>query len=157
METMSVMSVIELNPTTKQQANDFASKLILEVNEGNVNPLDLHIKLTAMQTAIETVKKAISEQTLTEAQRYGQKTFEHQSAEVTIKELGTKYDYSNCNDAELEELNKKIASLEEAKKKRETFLKALTSPMDIVVNEAEVVKIYPPVKRSTTGVAITLK
>ena len=104
---------------------------------------------------------AINEQTkdlqLTEAQKYGAKSFDFGGAKIEVSELGTKYNYSVCNDSEINDLMKEMDFLKAKIKARETFLKAITDKLEVVVNGEEVVTLYPPNKSSTTGLKITLK
>lgn len=154
---MTAMTVIDLSPSTKVEAADFAQKLILQVESGEVNPLHLAIKMNAITKSLEVVKKAINDSVLKEAYTYSVKTFDAYGAEVGISELGVKYNYDNCNDPVLAELKHKQSELDAQIEERQKFLKAITKPMDIVVNECEAVKVFPPTKSSTTGIKITLK
>lgn len=151
-------SVINYNPTTKEQAEVFANKLTEEVLQGEVNPLELHVKMSAMQKAFDAVKKNIASLVLEEAQKYGEKSFEAMNAKIEIQELGVKYDFSGCGDYEWEMLDAREKATSDAKKEREKFLKSLTKSMTIV-NEGtgEIEMVRPPVKSSTTGIKVTLK
>lgn len=151
------MDVINLCPSQKTECAIFAQKLIADVESGMVNALDLHIKMNAIQNALDVVKKAIADQTLHEAVKYGEKTFAHLGAEVTIAELGVKYDYSHCKDTVWERLDQEELSVKESKKNREAFLKSLKEPMTVVdESTGEMVTIVPPIRKGTTGVKITL-
>lgn len=80
--------------------------------------------------------------------------------EVAVKESGSRYDFSNCNHPKLEEL---YAQAEEIKNKIaeiEKFLKGIQpgGSMTIVDEDSgEAIKIYAPVKKSTTSPVFTLK
>ncbi|HKR03496.1 MAG TPA: hypothetical protein VJY62_02590 [Bacteroidia bacterium] len=154
----SAYSVINYNPTTKEQAEKFALKLISEVKSGEVNPLELHVKLTAMQKAMDQVKKEIGALTLQEAEKHGAKMFEAYSSKIEIYELGTKYDFSNCNDPEWVEAKQKEDEAAEKRKERETLLRSVKGSLEIVIpGTGEIAKVYPPTKSSTTGIKVTLK
>jgi len=154
---MQAIDVINLNPTTREQAVMFVEKICAEIEGGNINPLELHIKLTAMQRAIDDIKKKIADRALTEAYTHNQKLFETKGAKVEISELGVKYDYAACGDSEWERIDSQIFALTESRKKRETFLKALQKP-EVIANQetGEMETIQPPKKTSTTGLKITL-
>lgn len=154
---MEAIQVIDICPTTKQQCADFVQKLISEVDAGTVNPLDLHIKLVAIEKALGEVKKAISDGVLREAEKYGQKTFAHQSAEITVCAVKTEYDYKVSKDSEWERLDSEINDLTDRKKEREKFLKSLGKPMTLVNEESgEIDTIYPPLKIQKDGIRVTL-
>jgi hypothetical protein len=154
----SAYSVINYNPTTKEQAESFANKLTEEVLQGEVNPLELHVKLTAMQKAIDAVKKNIASYTLTEAQKYNSKTFDFNSSKIEIQELGAKYNYDNCNDAVLVRLNAELEKIKSAVEQRQAFLKVCKPGQPVIDEETgESYEVFPPAKTSTTGVKVTLK
>lgn len=153
---MEAYSVVNLCPTTKEQALAFSDKLVGEVESGNISALDLHIKLIAMEKSIADVKKRIAEYALSESEKYGSKSFEHLHAKVDVVEVGVKYDYSSCGDAEWHEIDDQINSLSEKKKDREKFLKTLTKPLQLVKDDGEGIIVNPPLKTSTTGLKISL-
>lgn len=151
-------SVINYNPTTKEQAESFANKLTEEVLQGEVNPLELHVKLTAMQKAFETVKTNIAKEVLAEAQKHNAPTFKAYTSEISIQELGVKYDFTNCGDLVYADLKKKEEELKMEIKNREAFLKSCKAGTELIDSESgEVYTIYPPAKSSTTGVKVILK
>lgn len=151
-------SIINTNPTNKEEAEKFALKLISEVQSGMVNPLELWVKLNAMQKAFDEVKENISSMALSEAEKYGQKYFDAYSSQIQIMELAAKYNYSNCNDHEWNEAKDKEDEYAKERVKREKFLKALSKPMELVIEgTGEVAKIYPPSKSSKTGLKVVLK
>jgi hypothetical protein len=70
-------------------------------------------------------------------------------------ETGTTYDFSNCNDPELVELETKEAEAKENVKQRKEFLKNLSKPMDIRFND-ELVTVYPATKTSNSAFKVSL-
>ena len=96
----------------------------------------------------------IKDLVLFEAEKYG-KLFEKGNAKFEIKEMGVTYDYSECNDAELDSLNQILKDITDKKKARENFLKAIEP--DKEVYDENGVQLFAPVKKSTTQVAVILK
>jgi hypothetical protein len=81
-----------------------------------------------------------------------QETIRIYGATVSVAEMGVRYDYSKCNDAEWTELNNQIKELEKQRKAREKFLQALSKPESKFDEESgEVYKIFPPRRTSTTS------
>lgn len=152
----TTLDIINISPSTKDEAELFAQKLTEEVEAGAENPLRLTVKLNAMGKAIETVKKNILEYALNEAEKYEGKKFDAYGAEVSISELGTKYSFEGCNDPVWNEANEQMKKWEEKKKEREKFLKTITTSMDVII-EGEALTLNAPIKTSTTGLKITLK
>lgn len=151
---METLSVINLMPATKEQINAFADLTINTILNGEVDALKIDIKLKAIEETIkairtnEDVKKAV----LKIAENYGQKTFELQSAKISISELGTKYDYSGCCDVVLQRLEHKKNNLDKAIKNRQEYLKFCKAGSPQVDEETgETYEVYPPAKISQTG------
>lgn len=155
---LSASSVLTLCPSTKQQIQVFADQIINEVTEGNSNPLSVHLQIIALEKTLEVIKSGIRDHVLTEAEKYGQKSFEFLGNKVEIREVGTKYDFKGCSDPVWNRIQESIAELKEAMKEREMLLKSIHKTTSIVDEETgEIAEIHPCHKTSTTGVVITLK
>ena len=154
---MEATSLLNLNPTTKQEAESFAYKLTLAVQEGQVNPLEVHVKLNAMKSAIETAQKNVREFVMKEVDKYPEKTIDAYTAKIEKTEVGVKYDFLSCNDIVWMQLMEELNELQAKVKERETFLKTLKAPMNVVANDGECYTINPPVKSSQSFIKVTLK
>ncbi len=155
---MTAQSVISLCPSTKEQIDIFANQLIDDVEQGVTNPLALHIRLKLIEKSFEKVYAAIKDQVVAEAEKHNQKTFDHMGCKIEVKEMGVNYDYSACNDPEWNQANEFIESYKLSIKERQEFLKALKKKETIVNEETgEIIEIFPPVKTSTTSIAVTPK
>lgn len=154
---MEITSLVNLNPTNKQEAELFASKLTEAVTEGHINALQLHVKLNAMKKAIEDVQRNTREMVMREADKYHERTFEAYSAKVEKTETGVKYDYSDCGDPVYKSYTDQVEELNALIKEREAFLKSLKAPLNMVTEDGEAITINPPVKSSTSFIKVTLK
>lgn len=149
METIS--STLSVLPENKAQIKSFSEKLISEIEEGNARPLAVLKTFKAFEKVFDTIKPKLTKACLVEAALYPKGKFEACGVSFETKEAGTKYDYTNCNDSELEVLNTQIERLTTSLKTRQEFLKALKEPITIVEEgTGEIIKIHPPVKTSTT-------
>lgn len=158
METMTAQSVISLCPSTKEQIDLFANQLIDDVEQGVTNPLALHIRLKLIEKSFEKVYAAIKDRVVAEAEKHNQKSFDHMGCKIEVKEMGVKYDYSVCNDLEWNQVNELKKGYEISLKNRQEFLKALKKKETIVNEETgEIMEIFPPIKTSTTSIAVTPK
>jgi hypothetical protein len=138
---MNPLSALTLMPSTKSQVEAFSNSVINEVESGTLNPLDLKVQIKFLQTCLDKIDKATKDSFTSEASKYG-KEFEFKGYKVTEVEAGVNYDYSN--DIEWSRLSKLL-------KERETFLKTLKEPLEVLDSETgEITKCYPPIKRSTT-------
>lgn len=143
---------------SKQQNAELVQAIEKAVESGELNPLNAYMQLTSIEKVCEAAKEKIKSFSLDEAQKYGAKSFDHMGAKVEISELGTKYDFSGCGDVIWEMLNQQAEAAKNALKDRETFLKTVKAEMEIVNPDGgEIYKIVPPIKRSTTGLKITIK
>jgi hypothetical protein len=92
-----------------------------------------------------------------EVSKYGKSHTTSSGTKIELAEVGTKYDYQTCGDAELVRLNDQLLNIENAIKERQTFLKTIpVSGMDVVLEGGEVCKLYPPIKTSTSSVKCTI-
>ena len=176
------MELIKFNHTTKEERSQLVREIMDEVLNGRIDPLELHLRLKSAEEVIKQLTglepyKAIL---LDEAEKHG-KSFNYQTAKIDIREVGVKYDYSQCGSSKLAELYKKRAAINNEIKELEEYHKTipasgltnfvqkrfvnpdgsvlLESTGIVVVNPetGEVETHYPPTKTSTTSVAVTLK
>ena len=145
---------------SKATRSEMAAAIINNVSEGVTDPLQVHYHLKCLEDLIKqvTASDRFRDALITEAVKYG-KFFDFKNSRMDVKEVGTKYDFTVCNDPEWNELNGQMEAIKFKMKHREATLKTLPiSGMDIVSPETgEVTKIYPPTKSSTTSISVTLK
>jgi len=155
MET--AISTLSQLPETKQQIETFAYSLEQGLNNGQIIASDLLRFQKAMEKVFEKIKPTLIENALNEISNY-EKNAVIKGSEFSIVEAGVKYDYSNCNDLEYNKLTLQIEALKSTLKDRETFLKAIKEPMQMIdENSGEVYTIYPPKKTSSTTLKVTFK
>lgn len=149
---------LSLFETSKGERYAFAQGVVNNAKDGLINPLKLHLQVKCLEDLIKqiTSNPDYKELTLDEAYKYG-KTFEQYNAKFEIKEAGVKYDYSNCGDPIIADLLQQQTELEAKVKERQALLKAIPiSGQEILIGD-ELVKIYPPVKTSSTTISVNLK
>ena len=127
------------------------------INDGYLDALEVLISAKKMQEfgkQLEEVSRPIAEDK-TRLQKG--EVYKTQSVEVVEKTIGSKTDYSNCNDEVWEKLQQDLSDLKEAIKQRENFLNALTTQTTIVTNDGEIVTLNPPIKSGRIGLSLTIK
>jgi hypothetical protein len=160
---LSAASTLALFDTTKAQRAGFVESVISSILDGERNALDIHIHLRNMEEICKNIKDdpRYKSEVLDSAgkQLSGAKSTTYHNAKVEVRELGVRYDYSVCNDRELQSLQMLFNSIEAQLKERQEFLKKIpASGMTYVHPEdGDVYEIYPPAKTSTTGVVVSLK
>jgi len=153
----SPVSLFRLFPASIAQVDSLSDGLIEAVRNGEVNPLELLASLKATAMAIERVIKETRENQLKEADKYPGTSFEAFGCKIEKAEVGTSYDYASCGDPIWEQRAKILAEAKLQLTERETFLKAIKSPMGIVTEDGEAVAITPPLKKSTSGLKVSVK
>ena len=157
--SQSAMSVINYNPTTKEEIAVFVDKIVSEVEIGAVNALELYIKMKAIESCFEQIQGKIRESIMNEVDVYTEKEFELFGAKVSKAETGTKYDYSVSNDTYYNDLAANKKRIDTEMKEREKLIKAAPATGLEIVNPdtGEVEKIFPPIKSSSTFIKVSLK
>lgn len=153
---MEALTVINQMPATKSEIKSFAARVTESVTDGNVNALDLMIKLSAAQLAIKEIIDNIKSIATDEAMKYG-KTFDHGNASVTVKQVGVKMDYSKCNDVVWATHYSEEKNAAEQRKDREQLLKTIKGQMTVVNEETgETWTIYEPSRSGCEQAVITI-
>lgn len=154
----SAIGALRMFATTQTQIDVFSDQLIESVKQGEVNPLEVLIQLRAFEKVTKRVLEEIKDELLTASAKYPETRIELYGSVIEKAELGTKYDYSVCNDPVFERLEVDANTSTERMKSRQEFLKALKEPLTFVDEESgEVVRILPPTKKSTTGLKVTIR
>jgi len=148
-------STLSILPNNKEQIQLFASKLIDELESGQVNPLDLVKMQKCFEKTFDIIKPKLSELSRSEAEKYG-KSFEYKGIKIELAEVGTKYDFSKCGHTDYDLLCAEIAELSEKKKTMEAMLKSFKEPQNLIDSNGEAITVYPPSKTSTSSIKVTV-
>lgn len=153
---MNALSNITILPSTKAEIKSFVEKAKTEILSGNYNPLEITIRLKAVEDMISEIRKdkEVKESVLREAAKYGSLPFEFQGAKIEFAKLGVKYDFSQCHDSEWDELEAQSSEIDKKKKEREIFLKSI--PDSGAVNPITGELISQPKKTYEDGIKIFL-
>lgn len=152
---MEAIEQIKQMPLSKNKVIEFSESIKAELECGNIDPLELALYFKSMEEIVKNVKTTLNEMAVEEAQKYG-KSFQFKGAKIDVREMGTKYDYSECGDIHLQKISQEIDASNEKRKERENILKALKEPLIAIDDETgETFTMYPPKKSSTTGIAIS--
>lgn len=149
-----MLSKIEGMPTSKQAIQVMANDIIQHVESGEDNPLDVFVKVKALEEALKIAKQSIEDKALEEAEKYGKGVFAHMGANITVRETGVKYDYTSVSS--WKSIQDKIDELKEQQKVIETMARAATSDHPYVDAESGEVCIGVP-RQSKTAITISFK
>lgn len=149
---------IEVSPSTLLNLNkDYISSLVdqarLNLSEGHTDALKLFITAKKGQelfTQLEKTVRPYAEQETRLGKGEVYKTF---GCEISERMTGVSYDFTNCDDAEWNDLTAKIDELTEKRKIREKFLKTITK----TIFDENGVEIKPPIHKGRLGLAVSIK
>jgi hypothetical protein len=165
MSNQLTLSNLSLLNSTKAERKAFVEEVMIQLEEGNHDPLKFHVNIKNMEGILKAftdkkdsplIAERYSKLLLDEAEKHGKK-FEMYNAAFQVKEAGTKYNYEKCNDPVIASLHAQLAELTEKVKEREKFLQTLPDSGMEVRHGDELITIYKPSKSSTTTVSVTIK
>jgi len=142
---------------TKNQIKIIAQNSINELmDSGRI--LEAAEALSIMEKFIEEVRssKAFTDYVREEVSKNGKEITNSSGAKIELAEAGTKYDFSQCQDPILAQLQAKFEVAKAMLDERKTYLKSIPSAGVEVLIEDEIVKLYPPSKTSSSTYKITL-
>lgn len=151
----SIATVGEVLPT-KTNITDKANELIELVKNGEVNALEVAIKAKAIIATCEEFLTGINEDVLAEIGKYGKKA-NVLGAIAEVKEVGTKWDYSNSE--AWVQAKKQEDSIAEKRKQVEAMAKTIPAGTEVNWTDAETGETFTVAagaKSSKTSFAITL-
>jgi len=144
---------------TKTQIKIVADNMVSNIME-NGNVIEVADTISKMELFIKELKGNSNYIGFLcdEVSKYGKSYTTASGTKLELAEVGVKYDYSKCQDAIWNELQNSLESIQALVKNRETFLKAVPiHGLDIINEDGEVLKIYPPSKSSTSSVKCTIQ
>ena len=144
---------------TKSQIRNISQQFIEAISENGriIETAELIAKMEAFIKEIRSSKDFI-DMVRDEVTKEGSKAkVTVTGVKIELAETGVKYDFSQCNDYDLNCLLEESERLEVQIKERKEFLKLLPKAgVDVVTNFGEVLRIYPPSKSSTSNFKTTI-
>lgn len=154
----TALSVLTLFSTSKDGIERFSNQLIQDVKEGRADALKVRVLLDTMVSIAEIVDKATKPEQLSEASKYGERPFNFMGAELHATATKTEYDYETCGDVYLNDLEAEAAQLAKKIKARKELLKSLGEITPVGdPTTGDTYTVCPPIKKTTTGLKVTIK
>jgi hypothetical protein len=147
------------NELTKTQIKIIADNLVYDLLESGdiIKMADTVSKLEFFIKELKSNDKYI-DYLRHEVGKFGQSHITSTGTKIELAEVGVKYDYTQCGDLQIFQIMHQIADLENKLKERQNFLKSLPlSGVEVVDENAEVIKLYPPSKSSTSSIKCTIQ
>ena len=153
LQQISINSIIP----SKENIKTVSESLIVAVQDGHIDPLELVVKLAAIQEVCEQVRKGIEDNVLIELSKNNGKAIVF-DADVSRKETGVKYDYTmsaawNKFSTEKESIDKKLKDVEKMAK----AMPYGSTGSYTDTETGETMEVVSAEKTSKTTFAITLK
>jgi hypothetical protein len=116
----------------KAQIASFIRSAKEELLNGLSNPIEIDVRLKILEEVISGIRKdeAIKEQLVDELAKYPEKTVKLYGCEISKRSL-SKYNYTYCNDSELEYLQAESDNANQNLKERQELLKHI-KPNELV-------------------------
>jgi len=143
---------------TKTDLNIISESFINQISEkGNsIEALEIISKMEYLIKRMKSNSEFI-DLIRTEVEKYGKLLTTSTGVKIELAEVGTKYDFSQCNDDILCELEYQLTFYEAKVKERKDFLKTIAKEgMDVITEGGEVKRIFPPSKSSYSSFKTTI-
>ncbi len=143
---------------TKKEITSLSKNAVENVLEHG-NPLEAAEAMKAMDEFLKGMRadKRLIDGVRDELRKYGKEYVTTSGAKLELAETGTSYDFSLCCDPLLNDMEIEIERYEKAIKDRKDFLKMVpSSGLDIITEDGEAIRIYPPSKKSTSSYKVEL-
>lgn len=131
----------------KEHVLNQTNGIIEAVKNGEVNPLEVQMRVKILENAVKEIKDGINEEVLSEAGKYGSKSFEFKGGKFSVSERKT-YDFTGIN--EWNEINAQINDLKAKQKTIETKYK--TANVDNVIVDLTTGETITSVPYTTTKI-----
>jgi len=145
------------NPT-KESIQDAIEYLKTALDNGDLNPEELAIRVKWMEEYIKEAKEAIRPHVLDCIGKYTKgEDITRYGSRIEPMEAGTRYDYSGCGDVVWDALQLAKKGHDDLIKQREKFLQSIKGQQTLVDDSTgEVYTVFPPKKTSTSTYKVTL-
>lgn len=149
-----VVSVMSELPTNKKEIESYCDLVRIAVIDGEVDILSTAKKINVMKKIVDFFEKdtEIQSVVLNEVEKYGKGELK----EITVREVGVKYDFINCGHETYNRLIQEKQALDIQIKAIEETLK-LTGGKAIDIETGEEFEFNKANKSSTTKAVFTIK
>lgn len=141
---------------TKNNIYQAAMNIVEQCKNGEINPLELAVKLSALEKIIETIREGVSEDVLAELDKENGKTT-MLSAKIQRKEVGVKYDYSEIPVIEM--LKNQEGEIANRRKQFEKVAQTIPEGTEAQIADevtGEIFTVKRAAKTSKTSFSVTL-
>ena len=152
---MKAINTLTIMPTKKAEITDYVLNIKESVLSGEYDLLEFAKILKSLETIVSALRKDadIKGAIDSDLDNYNEKTFDYLGCKFQKRETPS-YDFTACEDSELDMLENEFKRINIALKARKEFLKSLKG---FYINQETGEVVKPPVKTVKSSLAITLK
>ena len=157
---MKEIALLSQFPTSKTEQKEMVAQMVEALKTGNENPLRIEAAMANIEAVVKEYRgnKEVKEILLDEVRKYPKSIAEIYNATFQEKEVGVKYDFSECGHVRYNELVEQIASLTEQKKQLEAEIRAHKDMFIYTdLETGESYEVNPPKRTASCQVVVTIK
>lgn len=157
---MKEIALLSQFPTSKTEQKEMVDIMVEALKTGNENPLRIEAAMANIEAVVKEYRgnKEVKEILLDEVRKYPKSIAEIYNATFQEKEVGVKYDFSDCGHVRYNELVEQIAALTEQKKQLEAEIRAHKDMFIYTdLETGESYEVNPPKRTASNQVVVTIK
>lgn len=157
---MKEIALLSQFPTSKTEQKEMVAHMVESLKAGNEDPLRIEAAMANVEAVVKEYRanKEVKEILLDEIRKYPKSIAEIYNATFQEKEVGVKYDFSNCGHVVYDELCAEIERLTTQKKEMESIMKMNKSAWIYTdPTSGESYEVNPPYRTASSQVVVTIK
>lgn len=157
---MKEIALLSQFPTSKTEQKEMVDIMVEALKTGNENPLRIEAAMANIEAVVKEYRgnKEVKEILLDEVRKYPKSIAEIYNATFQEKEVGVKYDFSECGHVRYNELVEQINALTEQKKQLEAEIRAHKDMFIYTdLETGESYEVNPPKRTASCQVVVTIK
>lgn len=157
---MKEIALLSQFPTSKTEQKEMVDIMVEALKSGNENPLRIEAAMANIEAVVKEYRgnKEVKEILLDEVRKYPKSIAEIYNATFQEKEVGVKYDFSECGHIRYNEIVEQIAALTEQKKQLEAEIRAHKDMFIYTdIETGESYEVNPPKRTASCQVVVTIK
>lgn len=157
---MKEIALLSQFPTSRTEQKEMVDIMVEALKTGNENPLRIEAAMANIEAVVKEYRgnKEVKEILLDEVRKYPKSIAEIYNATFQEKEVGIKYDFSQCGHVRYNEIVEQIAALTEQKKQLEAEIRAHKDMFIYTdLETGESYEVNPPKRTASCQVVVTIK
>lgn len=157
---MKEIALLSQFPTSKTEQKEMVDHMVEALKSGTENPLRIEAYMASIEAVVKEYRgnKEVKEILLDEVRKYPRSIAEMFNATFQEKEVGVKYDFSECGHVRYNELVEQINALTEQKKQLEAEIRAHKDMFIYTdIETGESYEVNPPKRTASCQVVVTIK